>query len=98
MELIFFTGKTLKRYTDKTLLLYLNNEEEKKEFILSFCQNSLDYDEALEVCRYFLEKKESEQIHKTVFQGLSYIVIRFQKINFDITFPFIKKFIKALDI
>ncbi|MFP3013125.1 MAG: hypothetical protein ACEY3D_09695 [Rickettsia sp.] len=41
-----------------------------------------------------MKKKESEQIHKTVFQGLSYIVIRFQKINFDITLPFIKKFIK----
>lgn len=26
----FFTGKILKRYTDKTLMLSLNNEEEKK--------------------------------------------------------------------
>ncbi|MCC8418352.1 MAG: hypothetical protein LN590_01780 [Rickettsia endosymbiont of Glossina mortisans submortisans] len=90
----FFTGKILKRHTDKALMYSLNNEEEKKEFILSFCQNSSDYDEALEVCRYFLEKKESEQIYKTVFQGLSYIVIRFQKIHFDIILPFIKKFIK----
>ncbi|WCR56707.1 hypothetical protein [Rickettsia asembonensis] len=90
----FFTRKILKRYTDKALMYSLSNEEEKKEFILSFCQNSLDYDEALEACRYFLEKKESEQIYKTVFQGLSYIVIRFQKINFDIILPFIKKFIK----
>ncbi|CEO17092.1 hypothetical protein RMONA_03505 [Rickettsia monacensis] len=57
MELIFFTGKTLKRYTDKTLMFSLNNEEEKVEFILSFCQNSLNYKEALEVCLYFLEKK-----------------------------------------
>ncbi|WP_337969178.1 hypothetical protein [Rickettsia tamurae] len=53
----FFTGKTLKRYTDKTLMFSLNNEEEKVEFILSFCQNSLNYKEALEVCLYFLEKK-----------------------------------------
>ncbi|XVN43832.1 MAG: hypothetical protein RCG16_06315 [Rickettsia hoogstraalii] len=38
-------------------------------------------------------KKESEQIHKTAFQGLSYIIIRFKKIDFDIILSFIKKFI-----
>ncbi|AFC71642.1 hypothetical protein MC5_07050 [Rickettsia australis str. Cutlack] len=38
----FFNEGILKRYTDKTLMLYLNNEEEKIEFILSFCQNSLN--------------------------------------------------------
>ncbi|MCC8467621.1 MAG: hypothetical protein LN589_02780 [Rickettsia endosymbiont of Eriopis connexa] len=70
----------------------MNNEEEKAEFILSFCQNSLNYQEVLEICLYFLKRNESNEINIAVFQGLSYILLRFQKIDFDIVLPFIKKF------
>nr|WP_253307905.1 hypothetical protein [Rickettsia endosymbiont of Ceutorhynchus assimilis] len=90
----FFTGKKLKILTDKTLINSLENEKEKIEFILSFCQNSLNYQEALEVCLYFLKKNESEEINIAAFQGLSYIVIRFKKIDFKAILPFIRRFSK----
>ncbi|KJV81432.1 hypothetical protein RHORCCE3_0620 [Rickettsia hoogstraalii str. RCCE3] len=64
----FFTGKILKIYTDKTLMYSLNNEEEKKEFILSFCQNSLNYREVLDVCLYFLKKKKVNKYIKLLFR------------------------------
>lgn len=90
----YFTYKKLKKFTDKNLIYSLNNEEEKVEFILSFCQNSLNYQEALEVCLYFLKKNESEEINIAAFQGLSYIVIRFRKIDFKAILPFIRRFSK----
>ena len=89
----FFTGKKLKIFTDKGLIYSLNNEEEKKEFILSFCQNSLNYQEALEVCLYFLRKNESEEINIAAFKGLTYIVFRFRKIEFKTVLPFIRKYL-----
>lgn len=90
----FFTGKKLKKFTDKNLIYSLNNEEEKVEFILSFCQNSLNYQEALEVCLYFLKNNESKEINIAAFQGLSYIVIRFKKIDFKAILLFIGRFSK----
>ncbi|HJD67974.1 MAG TPA: hypothetical protein LFV66_06020 [Rickettsia endosymbiont of Bembidion lapponicum] len=90
----FFTGKKLKKFTDKNLIHSLNNEEEKIEFILSFCQNSSNYQEALEVCLYFLKKNESKEINIAAFQGLSYVVVRFKKIDFKAILPFIGKFSK----
>ncbi|KJV80994.1 hypothetical protein RHORCCE3_0173 [Rickettsia hoogstraalii str. RCCE3] len=89
----FFTDKKLKIFTDKGLIYSLNNEEEKKEFILSFCQNSLNYQEALEVCLYFLRKNESEEINIAAFKGLTYIVFRFRKIEFKTVLPFIRKYL-----
>ena len=50
----FFTRTELKKYTDKSLIYSLNDKEEKIAFILSFCQNSSNYNEALEVCLYSL--------------------------------------------
>ncbi|WP_069201607.1 hypothetical protein [Rickettsia felis] len=91
----FFTQKELQVFTDKNLINNLKNEEEKIEFILSFCQNSLDYNEALEVCLYFIQKEENEDVYIAAFQGLNYVVIRFQKIDFDLIIPLIKKIFKA---
>ncbi|WP_228368728.1 hypothetical protein [Rickettsia bellii] len=91
-DIDFVTYKKLKKFTDKNLLYSLNNEEEKIEFILSFCQNSSSYQEALEVCLYFLRKNESEKINIAAFQGLTYIVFRFRKINFKAILPFIGRF------
>ncbi|ABV74894.1 hypothetical protein A1C_03020 [Rickettsia akari str. Hartford] len=56
--------------------------KKKKTFILSFCQNSLNYQEALEVCLYFLRKNENEEINIAAFTGLTYIIFRFRKIEF----------------
>ncbi|MFP3011557.1 MAG: hypothetical protein ACEY3D_00675 [Rickettsia sp.] len=89
----FFTGKKLKIFTDKGLIYSLNNEEEKIEFILSFCQNSKNYQESLEVCLYFLKKNESEEINIAAFKGLTYIVFRFRKIEFKTVLPFIRKYL-----
>ncbi|HJD60017.1 MAG TPA: hypothetical protein LFW20_05135 [Rickettsia endosymbiont of Omalisus fontisbellaquei] len=92
----FFTRTELKKHTDKSLIYSLNDKEEKIEFILSFCQNSSNYNEALEVCLYFLQE-ENEDIYIAAFQGLNYIVIRFQKINFYVILPLIKKFLKLAE-
>ncbi|MCC8406616.1 MAG: hypothetical protein LN560_03265 [Rickettsia endosymbiont of Sceptobius lativentris] len=93
MVLIILLKKKLKIFTDKGLIHYLNNEEEKKEFILSFCQNSLNYQETLEVCLYFLKKNESEKINIVAFDGLAYILFRFRKIDFKTVLPFIRKYL-----
>jgi hypothetical protein len=54
----FFTQKELQVFTDKTLINTLNNEEEKTEFILSFCQNSSNYNEVLEVYNPLRQQKK----------------------------------------
>lgn len=43
---------------------------------------------------YFLKKNESKKINTTAFEGLSYIVVRFQKINFKVVLPLIKKYLR----
>lgn len=48
----------------------------------------------MEVCLYFLKKNENEEINIAAFQGLSYIVFRFRKIDFKAVLPFIKRFSK----
>ncbi|GAA5252614.1 hypothetical protein [Candidatus Rickettsia kedanie] len=67
--------------------------KKKKAFILSFCQNSLNYQEALEVYVYFLRKNESEEINIAAFKGLTYIVFRFRTIKFKNVLPFIRKYV-----
>ncbi|WP_342270353.1 hypothetical protein [Rickettsia endosymbiont of Orchestes rusci] len=94
----FFTGKKLKIFTDKNLIHSLNNEEEKIEFILSFCQNSKNYQEALEICLYFLKKNESIKINTAAVVGLTYIIARFQKIKLKAILPFITKHLKHSSI
>ncbi|MGX6959839.1 MAG: hypothetical protein ACIPMY_00985 [Rickettsia endosymbiont of Pentastiridius leporinus] len=93
-NLKFLSSEKLKIFIDKTLINSLENEKGKIEFILSFCQNSLNYEEALEVCLYFLKKNESKKINTAAFQGLVYLIARFEKIEFRTLLPFIRKYLK----
>ena len=94
----FLSHKKLKIFIDKTLINSLKNEKEKIEFILGFCQNSLNYQEALEICLYFLKKNESTEINSAAFVGLTYIIARFQKIELKAILPFITKYLKHSSI
>lgn len=93
-NLKFLCSEKLKIFTNKDLIYSLSNEKEKIEFILSFCQNSLNYQEALERCLYLLKKNESEKINRAAFDGLIYIIARFQKIELRTTLPLITKYLK----
>ncbi len=97
-NLKFLSHKKLKIFIDKTLINSLKNEKEKIEFILGFCQNSLNYQEALEICLYFLKKNESTEINSVAFVGLTYIIARFQKIELKAILPFITKYLKHSSI
>ncbi|WP_156147410.1 hypothetical protein [Rickettsia endosymbiont of Ixodes pacificus] len=97
-NLKFLSHKKLKIFIDKTLINSLKNEKEKIEFILGFCQNSLNYQEALEICLYFLKKNESTEINSAAFVGLTYIIARFQKIELKAILPFITKYLKHSSI
>lgn len=44
---------------------------------------------------HFLQKNESEDINIVAFQGLTYLVFRFEKIDFDKIFPYIRKFLDS---
>lgn len=91
-----FSGNKLKKYSDISEFKKLTTKEEKREFILSFCQSSKNYDDAFKMCINYLKENDSD-INIAAIQGLIYLIMRFKKINLEEIKPILKHYISLED-
>lgn len=86
-DIDFYTNKQLKKYIDMKELASLKTIEEKAEFILSFCHHSNDYNQAFNICLNFLKENKFTKLNVSAIQGLTYIIMRFETIDFNSLLP-----------
>jgi hypothetical protein len=91
----FHLGKILPVYKRKIPFISLKTEEEIEKYILSLCQNCDNYEEAFGECLNILSKYKtnSDDITDAVFKGLGYLIMRFNKIDFERILPILLEFL-----
>lgn len=94
----FFAGKELKVFTYKSGFSICTTGEEKEEFILSFSKHSSSYDDIWDLCISIIQSSEDEDVIDTAFMGLTYLVMRFERIDFDKLIEICGKFIIDEDL
>lgn len=72
------------------------SQKEKAEAIISTCMYDPEYLSAFKVCKKAL-KENSEDLHLAALNGLTYIIIRFGKINFEEILPLIMNCLSSED-
>lgn len=92
-KLDFFADKELKVYTNKLDFSICTTDEEKEEFILSFSKHSNSYDDIWDLFISVIQSSEDEEIIETAFAGPTYLVMRFERIDFDELIKICGKFI-----
>lgn len=95
MGVDFHTGERLPIYKHKIEFNSLEDNTQIEKYILSLCQNCDSFEEAFEACLKILAQKEqnSDNTNIAVLNGLTYVVMRFKKINFDKLLPLLLKFL-----